>query len=102
MSELEHEATDTPNTVEHFGRTWTLPSGLRAKDYHRFNGVMAGQHLKHFDLALAEAFLPASEFAVLLEDVNPDDKALDEFGTKIAKALGFGGVGNSEPSSASS
>lgn len=102
MSVSEHEATDTPNTVEHFGRTWTLPSGLRAKDYQRFNRVIASQYLKHWDLALAEAFLPAEEFDALLNEVNPDDNGLDEFGNKIAKALGFQGSGNSEPSPTSS
>lgn len=95
MSALEHEATDTPNTIEHFDRSWTLPSSLRAKDYQRFNRVVAGQFLKHWDLALAEAFLPADQFAVLLDEVNPDDAGLDEFGNKIAKALGFQGSGNS-------
>lgn len=102
MSALEHEATDTPTTIEHFGRTWTLPASLRARDYQRFNRVVAGQALRHFDLALAEAFLPPQEFAALIDDVNPDDQGLDEFGTKIAQALGFQGSGNSEPSSASS
>lgn len=99
---IENEATDTPNTIEHFGRSWTLPSSLRAKDYQRFNRVIAGQFLKHWDLALAEAFLPAEEFDALLDEINPDDAGLDEFGDKIAKALGFGGSGNSEPSSTSS
>jgi hypothetical protein len=99
---LENEATDSPNTVDHFGRTWTLPSGLRAKDYMRFNRVWAAMTLKHWDLALAEAFLPAAEFEALVEEINPDDAGLDEFGNKIAKALGFQGSGNSEPSSTSS
>jgi len=102
MSALEHEATDTPITFEHFGKTWTLPSSLRAKDYQRFNRVVAAQTLRHMDLALAEAFLSREEFAVLVDEVNPDDQGLDEFGTKVSKALGFQGSGNSEPSSASS
>ena len=102
MSVSEHEATDTPNTFEHFGRTWTLPSGVRAKDIVRFNRVIGAQFLKQWDLALAEAFLPPEEYDALVNEVNPDDNGLDEFGNKISKALGFQGSGNSEPSSTSS
>ena len=94
MSALEHEATDTPNTVEHFGRKWELPSSLRLQDYERLNAVVAAQPVRHWDIALAKAFLSAEDYAALGE-INPTNDELDEFGTKIGKALGFGGSGNS-------
>lgn len=93
MSALEHEATDTPNTIEHFGRTWVLPSALRFNDYKRLNAVVAAQQVRHWDIALAEAFLSAEDLEALGE-INPTNEDLDEFGTKIGRALGFGGSGN--------
>lgn len=94
MSALENEATDTPNTIEHFGRKWVLPSSVRFNDYQRLNAVVAAQHVRHWDIALAQTFLSPEDFAALGE-INPTNDDLDEFGTKLGRALGFGGSGNS-------
>lgn len=94
MSALENEATDTPNTIEHFGRTWILPSSLRFNDYQRLNAVVAAQPVRHWDIALAQTFLSAEDFEAL-GAINPTNEELDEFGTKIGRVLGFGGSGNS-------
>lgn len=91
---LEHEATDTPVTFDYFGRSWTLPPAMRAQHHQHLNAILAGQFVRHWDLALAEAFLPADQFKALIDEVNPTNDELDQFGNEIAKRLGFQGSGN--------
>lgn len=87
MSALENEATDTPNTFEHFGRTWTLPSSVRLKAMR----VMAAQP---GNLGIVNALLDAEQNAAL-DEIDPDLDELDKFTDKIAAAMGTRSSGNS-------
>jgi hypothetical protein len=93
-SPAQHEATDTPTTIEHFGRTWVLPSSVRFQDHQRLNANAAKQLVRDYDIVLAETFLSPADFEALGE-MNPTLDELDEFGNKISRALGFQGSGNS-------
>jgi hypothetical protein len=100
MSDLETETTSDTTTINHFDHEWTLPakrhlSHIRAMKAELREGFALGADF------LAELFLGADQFAALLE-IDPDEDAMTEFGTKVAAALGMGDSGNSEPSSISS
>jgi hypothetical protein len=93
MSSLEHEATNTHPTFEHFGRSWTLPPALRYS--HQRTMVRFGGNL-----GIIEALLDDQQKDAL-EQIDPTVDELDEFTTAMAKAMGFGDAGNSEPSTTS-
>jgi len=94
MSALEHETTDTPNTIEHFGRTWTIPAAVRMREERKLNAILAAQFVRNDSIALAEAFLSPEDFDALLE-LNPTRAEQNVFGDKLVKALGLDSAGNS-------
>lgn len=93
-SALEHEATDAPNTVEHFDRQWALPSRFGVADERRLNLLISRQVVRNDTTALAEVFLSPEDFEAFLI-LNPTRAEAVEFGDKIAQALGFDDPGNS-------
>jgi hypothetical protein len=100
---IEREVHATPDgmtTVDHFGRTWTVP----LKRHFRHVQAMRNQMVRgagDWDLMIAETFLddrllagmPAGQVEALWE-LNPTDDDLAEFTKKIAAALGLGASGN--------
>lgn len=90
-SPLKHETTDETITFEHFGRTWTLPAQVRMSHLEQFDS--ARRRTANLDLALAQTYLTKQELAELRE-INPSAEELDDFGTALAKAMGFGDAGN--------
>lgn len=100
MSDLETETTSETATFDHFGQSWTVP----AKKHHR--------HIREAKaIQRSEGFLDADDIArIYLEgdgyqrlcDLDVPSAELTEFANAIAKAMGLGDSGNSEPSSASS
>lgn len=94
MSALDHETSDTPNTIDAFDRAWPVPARIGLKDTRRLDAILRAQMVTDYDGALAEAFLSDEDFAALVE-LNPDPDQMDDFGNKIAAAVGLGGRGNS-------
>lgn len=89
---VKNETTDTPNTFEHFGKTWHVPSALRLS--HRENFAAEYARTGNGDVAMCRAYLPADEMTELRK-INPSDPELDAFTDAMAKALGFDSAGNS-------
>lgn len=88
------EATGDTQTVDHFGRSWTLPAKVRLSHMRRLR-------LDATNVGIVDAFLSPEDLAALNE-IDPDEDQLDAFTDEIGKALGFVSAGNSSPSSASS
>jgi hypothetical protein len=87
-------------TIDHFGRSWTVPvkrhfRHVQAMRNHMVRGV------GNWDLMIAEVFLDDRLFDGLpkgqleaLFDINPDDDELDGFTKKVASAIGLEAQGN--------
>lgn len=93
-SALENETTGTANKVEHFGRSWTLPSKLGLQEERRLNAIMAAQFVHNEAAAIAEAYLSSEDFEALLE-INPTRPEQSDFANAIVAAMGFDSAGNS-------
>lgn len=96
MSALENETTRETTTFEHFDREWSVPTKINLA--HRVQMRDEGRRgWASYELILAEALLGAEQFAELVA-IAPDDEAMSEFADLVAKAVGFGGRGNSATS----
>lgn len=94
MSALQTETQHDTTTFEHFDRTWTVPVKRHLSHVVRMRDEMKAG-VGTMDLLIAETFLPAAEFRVLVEEVDPDDDAFDAFTSRIAEVMGLGNSGNS-------
>lgn len=100
MSDLETETTTETTTFDHFGQTWTVPTRKHHRHVREAKAITRSEGFLDAD-DIARIYLSADEYERLCElDVPVDD--LGEFANQIAKALGVGNSGNSEPSSTSS
>jgi len=91
---IETETAGDTTTIEHYGHEWTVPT-KRHLSHLRAMKAELRQGLQLTTDFLAELFLGPEQFAKLLE-MNPvEGPELDEFGRKIAAALGLGDEGNS-------
>jgi hypothetical protein len=100
MSALENETTSDTATFEHFGKTWTVPTKKHHRHIRQVKEIARAEGGLDAD-DIAKVYLSPEQYAELVDlDVASDD--LDAFATAIAKALGLGDSGNSQPSSATS
>lgn len=93
---LDAEANaDTQSTqkIEALGRSWNIPAKVHLKSQRRLDEIIRTQIVRSWDIAFAEAFLPADQWEQLLE-LDPDEDGMHELGEAIAKALGFKTAGN--------
>lgn len=81
------EATGDTQTVEHFGRSWTLPSKVRLSH-------MRALRRDATNVGIVDTFL-SPEDVDALNEIDPDEDQLDAFTDEIGKALGFVSAGNS-------
>jgi 3'-phosphoadenosine 5'-phosphosulfate sulfotransferase len=93
MSDLDTETNSNTVTVEHLGRTWTVPAKRHLSHIRAMKAELRLGLALSADF-LAELFLGEDQFADLLE-IDPDEDSMTEFGVKIAKALGTEDSGNS-------
>lgn len=99
-SALETETNSDTTTFEFFERKWTVPTKRHLSHLKKMRDDMRSG-VGTLDLMIAETFLSVDQFDALLE-IDPDERALDEFTTKLSEAMGLGESGNSSPSSTSS
>lgn len=97
---LENEATDTPQTFEHFGREWSVPSQRHHSHIRKIKTILREEGSVDAD-DVAEVYLSPEDYDALvaLDVTGPD---LTDFANKLAEAMGMGDSGNSPPSSPSS
>jgi hypothetical protein len=97
---LDTETQGDTTTIEHFGREWTVPTKRHHTHIRKTKAILRQFGQMDAD-DVAEVFLSPEDYQALL-DLDVEQDALDDFSTKIAKALGMGDRGNSTPSPASS
>jgi hypothetical protein len=100
MSDLDTETNADVATFEKFGRTWSVPTKKHHEHIRRTKAILRSEGGLDAD-DIAEIYLSPEQYADLVA-LNVDFDRLSEFADEIAKALGTGDSGNSEPSSASS
>lgn len=99
MSDLKTETLHESTTFEALGREWSVPTKRHLSHILRLEErAETGRPLTA--TFIVRTFLDADQWADLIA-LDPDEGQLEEFATKVAEALGVGGSGNSEPSSAS-
>ena len=81
------EATGDTQTVDYFGRSWTLPAKVRLSH-------MRALRRDASNVGIVDTFL-SPEDAAALNEIDPDEDQLDAFTDEIGKALGFVSAGNS-------
>jgi hypothetical protein len=89
---VENEVTAETVEFEHFGHTWTVPAKQRLSHMRKLR-----EHYRrdaNLDIALVDTFLTPEQVDVL-NDIDPDEDQLDQFGDAIANAIGFKNAGNS-------
>lgn len=97
---IKTETLSETATFKALDREWTVPAKrhlshiLKLEERHE-------QGLPLTATFIIRTFLDADQFADLVA-LDPDENQLDDVSNGIADALGMGGSGNSEPSSASS
>lgn len=105
-SPLQTETLSDFATIEHFDRTWQVPT-KRHFGHVVFMRDQAQSRFGDWNLIVAEAFLsqhvskhnaqPAKGQPDQLEalaEIDPDEEAFDAFVAKIGEALGLGSSGN--------
>lgn len=97
---LEAETRFETTTFDHFDRAWTVPTKRHLSHITKMRDeIRAGAY--DYNVLVAETMLSPEQFGELLK-LDPDEGQLDDFVGEIAKAMGLGSSGNSQPSSASS
>lgn len=90
---LEAEATgEDVATFDFFDRTWHVPTRRRLSHVKKMRDELQSG-FGEWNLLIAETFLPADEFAALVE-IDPTVDELKDFAEKISAAL-TGAGGNS-------
>ncbi len=97
---LEAETRTETTTFRHFDRDWTVPTRRHLSHLVKMRNELRSGY-SDYNVLVSETMLPADQFAALL-DIDPDERALNDFVAGIVKAMGLGDSGNSEPSSTSS
>jgi hypothetical protein len=96
QTETLHDTTE----IEHFNRTWTVPTKRHASHLIRMEAELRAGSING-DLMALRTFLSPKDYTALLE-LDPDEAQLEAMADKLSKALGLKSSGNSSPSSASS
>lgn len=100
MSDLDTETTADTATFEMFGREWSVPTKRHHNHIRRTKQILRTEGSLDSD-DVAEIYLSPEQYDELVAlDVSGDE--LMAFANAVAKALGTGDSGNSQPSPASS
>lgn len=100
MSDVDTETTSDEVTFEKFGRSWSVPTKRHHAHIRRTKAILRAEGSLDAD-DVAEIYLSPDQYDALV-DLNVDGESLSAFADEIAKALGVGDAGNSQPSPASS
>jgi hypothetical protein len=98
MSNLENEITapDGVTTFEHFDRLWTVPVHKQHSHLRRIKQLIRTEGGVDAD-DIAAIYLSDEEYEALCE-LDRNEGELNDFANAIAKAMGVGDKGNSQPS----